>query len=54
MFRTQSITKALKAAGLTPTQIDYAKVLLRMGRTLEQAIEEASKTDKEPMREIVG
>jgi hypothetical protein len=31
----------LKEAGLTKAQISYAKVLLRMGRTIAQAIEEA-------------
>jgi hypothetical protein len=33
--------QTLKQAGLTKAQISYAKVLLRMGRTIEQAIEEA-------------
>jgi len=35
--------KTLKEAGLNKEQIEYAIVLMRMGRTLEQAIEEARK-----------
>lgn len=37
--------RELKAAGLNKKQVEYALVLMRMGRTLVQAIEEAKELE---------
>ncbi len=43
-------TKKFKEAGLDKEQISYAKVLRRMGRTVEQAIEEAKSYEPMPVK----
>jgi hypothetical protein len=37
----REMTQAFKKAGLTKDQVEYAHLLIRMGRNVEQAIEEA-------------